>query len=94
MMELRIICLIAVKSRRQGCIGALMSEPARSSVADRPTGAARRVVASHGRTHHLEAVHRCRARSLGIDGQQATSDTLKSPPSWSFTLTRLLALLC
>jgi len=55
-MELRIICLIAVKSRRQGCIGALMSEPARSSVADRPTGAAYRVVASHGRAHHLEAI--------------------------------------
>ena len=32
-MELWIIRLIAVKSRRQGYIGALMSEPSRSLVA-------------------------------------------------------------
>ena len=93
-MGLRIICLIAVKSRCQGCIRALMSESARSSVADWPTDAARRVVASHGRAHHLEAVRRHRAHSSGIDGQQATSDALKSPTSWPFTLTHLPVLLC
>ena len=73
-----------------------MTEPTElvDSVADQPTGAAHRVVASHGRAPHLAAVRRRRARSSGITGQQATSHVFKSPPSRPSAFTCLLMLRC
>ena len=56
------------------------------------TGAAHRVVAGDGRAHHLEAVRRHRARSLGSDRQQDSSDVYKPPQRRSFSLAHVLAL--
>ena len=93
-MEPRISCYINVKTRHQARL--CLTEPTESvdSVADRPTGAARRVVISRGHALHLAAVRWRWAHSSGITGQQATSRAFKSPPNRLSAFTCLLMLHC